>query len=201
MIAVDYRLAPEHPFPAPLDDCYAATRWVFNNARELDIDPNNIAVGGDSAGGNLATAVCLKARDNNGPDIRHQLLVYPVTDAAMSTQSYSDNAEGYMLTRNSMVYFWNHYADEASRKNPLASPLLADDLSDLPPATILTAEFDPLRDEGEAYAGRLKAAGVETLLKRYDGLTHGFISMTDALEGARASVDLMASQLRNAFRD
>jgi|TARA_Y100000310_G_scaffold267001_2_gene278752 acetyl esterase len=201
VISVDYRLAPEHPFPAPLDDCYSATAWVANNAMELRIDKNKIAVGGDSAGGNLAASVCIRARDESGPSIAHQLLVYPATDIAMDTESYMSNAEGYMLTRESMVWFWNHYAGEEFADSALVSPLKSTDLSNLPRATVLTAEFDPLRDEGEAYAEKLKAAGVTTLLKRYDGLIHGFISMTDALEGARQAVDLLAGELRSSLLD
>lgn len=201
VIAVDYRLAPEHPFPAPLDDCYSATEWVARNAVELSINKNKIAVGGDSAGGNLAASVCIKARDESGPGITHQLLIYPVTDIAMDTESYNTNAEGYLLTRESMVWFWNHYVGDTFADNALVSPLKTTDLSNLPTATVLTAEFDPLRDEGEAYGEKLKAAGVTTLIKRYDGFIHGFISMTDALEGARDAVSLLAAELRNSFND
>ncbi len=207
VIAVDYRLAPEHPYPAAIDDCYAATQWVADNAEELNIDRNKIAVGGDSAGGNLAAAVCLKARDENSSNdnnplkIVHQLLYYPVTDAAMNTSSYEENAEGYLLTRDGMAWFWNHYLGDNDGSDPSASPLRADDFSNLPAATVLTAEFDPLRDEGEAYGEKLKAAGVTTLIKRYDGLIHGFFSLTDALEEARESVALAASQLQQSFND
>jgi len=201
VVAVDYRLAPEHPFPAPLDDCHAATAWVSDNADKLNIDSSKLAVGGDSAGGNLAACVCLKARDSGGPAICHQLLIYPVTDISMDTVSYVENADGYLLTRDSMVWFWNHYINDASANDPLASPLKMEDLSNLPSATILTAEFDPLRDEGEAFGSRLRAAGVATHLKRYDGLIHGFISMTDLLEGAREAVALSADRLRQAFND
>ncbi|MBV1878065.1 MAG: alpha/beta hydrolase [Pseudomonadales bacterium] len=199
VIAVDYRLAPEHPFPTPLDDCFAATQWVFENAEQLAIDPSKIAVGGDSAGGNLAAAVCLKSKLADRLKICHQLLIYPVTDAAMNSQSYIDNATGYMLTKDSMAYFWDHYTNMDQRNDPLASPLRASDLSNLPTATILTAEFDPLRDEAEAYAAKLTAAGTTTLMKRYDGLVHGFLGMIDVLDSARESIDLMASQLNKAF--
>ncbi|HJN51185.1 MAG: alpha/beta hydrolase [Pseudomonadales bacterium] len=201
VIAVDYRLAPEHPFPAPLDDCYQATEWVTNNAALLNIDKNKIAVGGDSAGGNLAASVCIRARDEGGPKLVHQLLIYPVTDIAMDTESYNSNADGYMLTRESMVWFWNHYVGDKFDDSPLASPLKTADLSNLPTATVLTAEFDPLRDEGEAYGENLKSAGVTTLIKRYDGLIHGFVGMTDVLEGARSAVRLMAAELQNSFGD
>ncbi len=201
VVAVDYRLAPEHPFPVPLDDCFTATQWVVDNAARLDIDAENVAVGGDSAGGNLAACVCIKAREQNGPSIVHQVLVYPVTDAAMDTESYVENADGYMLTRDSMVWFWDNYIGTHNKDNYLISPLKAEDLSDLPSATVLTAEFDPLRDEGESYGARLLAAGVATQVKRYDGLVHGFISTVDILDPAKEAVELIASRLKQAFND
>tara|TARA_R110002072_G_scaffold64_6_gene378 strand:- start:18787 stop:19698 length:912 start_codon:yes stop_codon:yes gene_type:complete len=199
VIAVDYRLAPEHPFPAPFDDCYGAFNWIHGHADELGIDAAKLAVGGDSAGGNLAAALCLKVREESGPKIQHQLLIYPVTDAAMDTASYTDNAEGYMLTRATMIWFFDHYVSGEQRRNPLVSPLLAEDLSGLPPATVFTAEFDPLRDEGEAYAKRLEAAGVRTLAKRFDGQVHGFFTMTDVMPEAQEAVDLAAQQLKQSF--
>ncbi len=201
VVAVDYRLAPEHPFPVPLDDCFTATQWVVDNAARLDIDAEKVAVGGDSAGGNLAACVCIKAREQNGPSIVHQVLVYPVTDAAMDTESYVENADGYMLTRDSMVWFWDNYIGTHNKDNYLISPLKAEDLSDLPSATVLTAEFDPLRDEGESYGARLLAAGVATQVKRYDGLVHGFISTVDILDPAKEAVELIASRLKQAFND
>ncbi len=201
VVAVDYRLAPEHPFPVPLDDCFTATQWVVDNAARLDIDAENVAVGGDSAGGNLAACVCIKAREQNGPSIVHQVLVYPVTDAAMDTESYVENADGCMLTRDSMVWFWDNYIGTHNKDNYLISPLKAEDLSDLPSATVLTAEFDPLRDEGESYGARLLAAGVATQVKRYDGLVHGFISTVDILDPAKEAVELIASRLKQAFND
>ncbi len=186
VIAVDYRLAPEAPFPAAIDDCYASTCWVAENAAALGIDPNNIAVAGDSAGGNLSACVCLKARQEASLNLACQLLIYPVTDTALDTVSYSDNAEGYLLTRDSMIWFWDHYLgkDDAARNNPLAVPSKADNLAGLPPACVITAEFDPLRDEGEAYAQRLAEQGVPTRVKRYDGMIHGFFGMTHLLEDA-----------------
>ncbi|HIG39114.1 MAG: alpha/beta hydrolase [bacterium] len=201
VVAVDYRLAPEHPFPVPLDDCFTATQWVVDNAARLGIDAEKVAVGGDSAGGNLAACVCIKAREQNGPSIVHQVLVYPVTDAAMDTESYVENADGYMLTRDSMVWFWDNYIGTHNKDNYLISPLKAEDLSDLPSATVLTAEFDPLRDEGESYGARLLAAGVATQVKRYDGLVHGFISTVDILDPAKEAVELIASRLKQAFND
>lgn len=200
VVSVDYRLAPEHPFPAAPEDCYAVTRWLAEHGAEIDADPTRIAVGGDSAGGNLAAVVALMARERRGPDLRHQLLVYPVTDHAFDTPSYSENAEGYMLTRDMMQWFWRHYlSDAAQGRDPLASPLRAKSLAGLPPATVITAEFDPLRDEGEAFAERLMASGVKTRLTRYDGVFHGFFSMADAIDRGRHAVQQAAQALRQAF--
>jgi len=200
VVSVDYRLAPEHPFPAAPEDCYAVTRWLSEHGAEIDADPTRIAVGGDSAGGNLAAVVSLMARERGGPVLRHQLLVYPVTDHAFDTPSYSENAEGYMLTRDMMQWFWGHYVvDESQGRDPMASPLRAKSLADLPPATVITAEFDPLRDEGEAFAEKLMAAGVRTRLTRYDGVFHGFFAMSDAIERGRRAVQQAAQALRQAF--
>lgn len=200
VVSVDYRLAPEAPFPAAPEDCYAATCWVAENACDLDADPGRLAVAGDSAGGNLAAVVALMARDRGGPTLVHQLLIYPVTDYSFDTPSYIDNAEGYFLTREMMQWFWGHYlAAEADGMQPLASPLRADDVSNLPSATVITAEFDPLRDEGEAYAARLEASGVPTECVRYDGMIHGFFGMTDALDRAKEAVALSSRALRRAF--
>jgi acetyl esterase len=198
VVAVDYRLAPEHAFPAAPEDCYAATRWAVDNAEALGARPGPISVGGDSAGGNLAAAVALMARDRGGPEIALQLLVYPVTDATMDTASYVDNAEGYLLTRDSMEWFWNHYCPAESRTDPLASPLKAEDLAGLPPAVVMTAEFDPLRDEGQAYADRLRDAGVEVEYRCFDGLIHGFFSQARMIPAARAGVDMAVEALRRA---
>jgi acetyl esterase len=200
VVAVDYRLAPEHPFPAALDDCYAATCWVASQGAELGIDINKIAVGGDSAGGHLAATVCLKAQTLDGPSLVHQLLVYPVTNAAFDTASYIENAEGYSLTKGLMHAFWQHYIGDQPRDNPLISPLRAKDLSGMPSATVITAEYDPLRDEGEAFGEKLKSAGVETTIKRYDGMIHGFFHMQDALEVGREAMQLAAKELRMAFQ-
>ena len=200
VVSVDYRLAPEAKFPAAPEDCYAATRFAADHAAELGVDPDRIAVAGDSAGGNLAAVVSLMARARGGPSLRHQLLVYPVTNHDFETSSYRENAEGYLLTRAMMQWFWGHYLEEPEiGANPWASPLREPDLTDLPPATILTAEYDPLRDEGEAYAARLRAAGVPTTLTRYDGMIHGFFGMTAAIDRARDAVDQAALALRGAF--
>jgi len=199
VVAVDYRLAPEHIFPAAPEDCYAALCWATANLDSLCALPGAVSVGGDSAGGNLAAAVALMARDRNGPAIAMQLLIYPVTDATMESGSYRDNADGYLLSRTMMSWFWDHYCpDLALRADPLASPITAEDLAGLPPALVMTAEFDPLRDEGEAYAERLIAAGVEVEVRRFDGLIHGFFSQAGMIEAAREGVDLAVKALRKA---
>lgn len=174
VVSVDYRLAPEHPFPAAPDDCFAATQWVAAHAASLGGDPSRIVVGGDSAGGNLAAVVTQRARRQGGPDLIGQLLIYPATQAGEMTQSIIDNAEGYLLTQADMAYFFGHYAGDAPDvTNPDLAPLRADDLSGLPPAWVVTCEFDPLRDEGEAYAAALRDAGVPVQARRIDGAIHG----------------------------
>lgn len=178
VVSVDYRLAPEAQFPLPLEDCYAATRWVAANADALQVDAGRLAVGGDSAGGTFAAAVSLMARDRDGgPAIRHQFLLDPALDSACNSPSYTEFAEGYFLTREMMQWFWAHYLGSADRSNPLASPTYAKRLEGLPPATVVSAECDPLRDETEAYADRLETAGVAVTRKRYDGMIHGFLSL------------------------
>lgn len=200
VVSVDYRLAPEHPFPAAPEDCYAATQWVVDNAASIGVDSKRVAVAGDSAGGNLSAAVTLMARERGGPRLAHQLLIYPVTDHFFETVSYRENAEGYFLTRDMMKWFWGHYLEkEQDGRDPLASPLRADDLSSLPPATVITAEYDPLRDEGEAYAERLRAAGVATEMTRYDGVFHGFFGMGAAIDRANDAVAQATTALRRSF--
>jgi acetyl esterase len=191
VVSVEYRLAPEHPFPAGPDDCYAATRWVAAHAAELGADASRLAVGGDSAGGNLAAVVALMARERGGPRILFQLLVYPVTDlVSMETPSHHENAVGYFLTRSSMLWFREAYVPDATgRTDVRVSPLHAKELAGLPPALVITAEFDPLRDEGELYADRLRGAGVPVTKTRYDGMIHGFFSMSAFLEGGRRAME------------
>ncbi len=199
IIAVDYRLAPEHPYPAAIDDCYQATEWVASHAAELGIDATRIAVAGDSAGGNLAACVCIKSQLEHGPAICFQLLIYPVTNAAMNTESYERNGEGYMLGRDTMEWFWNHYANGDTLDGALASPLNHDQFEELPPACIITAEYDPLCDEGEAYGRKLESAGVPVTIRRFDGMIHGFFAMTNVLDGSKEAMALAAAELRNAF--
>jgi acetyl esterase len=174
---VDYRLAPEHPFPTAADDAYLALEWIDAHLKEHGM-PLPIIVAGDSAGGNLSAVVAQRARDRNGPTIAMQVLIYPVTDANFEHPSYTAPENQLMLTRAAMIWFWDHYAPQASdRAHPDASPLQAENLAGLPPALVLTAEHDVLRDEGELYAERLKAAGVPTQLTRYPGQMHGFFTL------------------------
>lgn len=184
VMSVDYRRAPEHPFPAPVEDCYAATEWIAENADTFEGDAERLAVAGDSAGGNLAAVVALAARDRNGPDIDHQMLVYPVTDyrdadgREADYPSRDENASGYFLTEESMAYFETHYVPSwAHRPNPYLSPIAAPSHADLPPATVVTCGFDPLRDEGIAYVDALESAGVPVTHHHYEKLIHGVMSM------------------------
>jgi len=196
--SVDYRMAPEHRFPAALDDAWAVTTWVAEHAEELGGAPGALAVGGDSAGGNLAAVCALRARDAGIP-IALQLLVYPVTDADLDTPTYREFADGYFLTRYSMEWFWGHYLPEGDRFHPDASPLRAADVGGTAPALVITAGFDPLRDEGEAYARRLEDAGVPVTLTRYDGMIHGFFRMPGAMDKASDALAEAAGALRGAF--
>jgi acetyl esterase len=198
-ITVGYRLAPEHRFPAAVDDCHAATEWIGAHAVELGIDPDRIAVGGDSAGGNLAAAVTLLARDK-GPALAHQLLVYPNTDYLSDSPSLRENNDPLLFNRNSSDWYWGHYlASPDDGVDPLASPLRAPDHAGLPSATVITAEYDPLRDQAEEYAQRLRDAGVSVTLSRYPGMVHGFFTMSGVLDAARDAVAEAAACLRKAF--
>jgi acetyl esterase len=200
VVSVDYRLAPETKFPGAADDCYAATVWAAQNAARLNGDADRLAVGGDSAGGNLAAAVALMARDRGKPPLVFQLLVYPVTACDFDTASYRQNAEGYMLTRDGMRWYWDHYlSTPADASNPYAAPLVAQDLSGLPTALVITAEFDPLCDEGEVYGRRLQAAGVPTTCSRYDGMIHGFFGMPAVLDKGQRAIAEASAALRRAF--
>jgi len=200
VVSIDYRLAPEHKFPTAVEDAYAATRWVAANASALGGDSSRIAMGGDSAGGNLTAAAALMARDRGGPALVHQMLIYPATDAAADTPSLRENGDGYLLTAATMGWFWGHYLrGPGDRTNPYASPLRAADHRGLPPAFILTAEYDPLRDEGEAYGVRLRAAGVPATVRRFDGMIHGFLSLALVLPQAAIALDECAAAARAAF--
>ncbi|MEY2461779.1 MAG: acetyl esterase [Acidimicrobiaceae bacterium] len=199
VVSLEYRLAPEHRFPAAVDDCLGALRWVMTNADSLGGDRSRVAVGGDSAGGNLAAVIAREARDE-GLALRHQLLVYPVTDCTMSSSSYDANGEGYLLTRDTMTWFIENYVGQADHKDPRISPLYADDLRGVAPALIITAEFDPLRDEGEAYGDRLRDAGVDVEVRRFDGQTHSFFELTMITPtAATEAVDLAIARLKTAL--
>jgi acetyl esterase len=200
VVSVDYRLAPEHAFPAPLDDCYAATAWAHEHVGDLGADVDHFVVAGDSAGGNLAAATTLLAREHGGPPIGHQILIYPVIDAACETESFIENGEGYFLDGASMRWLWTQYlGPDGDGTHPHASPIRAADLSGLPPAIVVTAEYDPLRDEGEAYANALRAADVPTTAVRYDGMIHGFVSMPALFPEADRALTEIAAALRRAF--
>ncbi len=198
-VAVGYRLAPEHKFPAAVTDCYEAVCWLAQQAGELELDPGRIAVGGDSAGGNLAAAVTLLVRDRGGPPLAGQLLVYPNTLYGAQTPSMQFDDES-LFNRRSVAWYWQHYLDSPDDgRNPLASPLLAPDLSGLPPALVITAECDPLRDEGEQYAGRLAEAGVPVEQHRYEGVMHGFFTMSGVLDDTERALRQAAEFLSERF--
>jgi acetyl esterase len=200
VIAVDYRLAPEHRFPAAVDDALAATRWISANAAALKVDANRLAVGGDSAGGNLAAVVALAARDAGDLPIRFQLLVYPATDQRRGWPSHTANGQGYLLTKEAIDWFHDQYlGDDAQDQDWRASPLLAASHADLPPAFIVTAGYDPLRDEGLQYAQKLSEAGSRASLVNFERQIHGFVLMGRVLDEANVAVHLCASQLVHAL--
>ena len=200
VISIDYCLAPEHPFPAPLEECYAATVWVACHGGRLGVDPDRLAVSGGSAGGNLAAAVALAARDRNGPAIRFQLLNYPAVDTDVTRPSYVENGEGYGLTTVSMHWFFDQYLPIPSmRFDPYAMPIHEKDLSGLPPGLVITAEYDVLRDEGEAYAMKLREAGNDVSYIRYDGVPHGFLTLMPDSPESRQAMDEGATAMRKAL--
>lgn len=200
VFSVEYRKAPEAPFPAAVEDAIAATSWVAGNAAALGVDAARIAVGGDSAGGNLAAVVALAARDAAGPALAFQLLIYPAVDQRMGHPSIEANGEGYLLTKQNMLYFRSHYLpNEADWLDWRASPLLAPSLAGLPPAFVLTAGYDPLVDEGRAYAERLAREGVSAEYRCYEGMVHGFITMGRVLDAANAALSECAAALARAF--
>ena len=201
VVSADYRLAPEHKFPAAVDDAYSATCYVAEHAAELGIDPHRIAVGGDSAGANLATVVSLMSRDRGGPSLKFQLLIYPVTDfTEHATDSEREFAKGYFLDQELMDWFADQYfPTEADRRLPYGSPSKASDVRGLPPAMIITGECDPLRDQGEAYGRRLQDAGVPVVVKRYDGMIHPFVSLAGIVDDGRVAIQDAASAVRQAL--
>ncbi len=198
VVSVDYRLAPEHPYPAAVEDAWAATLWVADNLDDLGGN-GRIAVTGESAGGNLAAIVARKAAEHGEPAIALQLLMYPVTDFDLDRASYQENGEGYMLEREGMAWFWNHYCPADKRAEADASPLHAVSLAGVAPAIVCTAEFDPLRDEGKAYADALAAAGVQTTYRQYDGLVHDFLAMAHLFPCSKAAMDDATAALRDAL--
>lgn len=200
VVAVDYRLAPEHRFPAAVDDCLAATRWVREHAAALKLDARRLAVGGDSAGGNLAAVVCLALRDALEPLPAFQLLIYPATDMRAVAPSHTHNGQGYLLTADSVAYYRGHYVPDAAQWTDWrASPLLADDHSRLPPALVITAGFDPLRDEGRQYADALSGAGTKAEYVCFERQLHGFITMGRVIDEANTAVALCGAALRRAL--
>jgi acetyl esterase len=200
VVAVDYRLAPESKFPAAVDDCKAALKWVAAHASEFNADAKRIAVGGDSAGANLAAVVSILARDAGAPKISFQLLLYPATAPEPETKSHHAFAEGYLLTRKTITWFFSHYVrTPKDMKDFRYAPLETDDLSSLPPALIVVAGYDPLRDEGIKYAEALIHAGNSVRLSNYEGMVHGFFLMGGAIDAARRAISESASMMRDAF--
>ena len=200
VFSVEYRKAPESPFPAAVDDCFSALRFVVENGKNLKIDISKVAVAGDSAGGNLAAVIALMAREAGGPAISFQLLIYPATDHRLNHPSIDGNGEGYLLTKNSMIYFRGHYlAREEDWQDWRASPLLAKSLAGLPPAYVITAGFDPLLDEGRAYSEKLKKDGVPTQYREYPDMVHGFVTMGRVLDTANAALADCAQALKKSW--
>lgn len=196
VVSVDYHRAPEHRFPTQVEDAHAAASWTVEHADAFGGGPGRVAVGGTSAGGNLAAAAALLARERGGPDLAGQLLCYPITDYAFDTDSYREHGDFALLSRADMKWFWSHYLrSDVDGHNPLASPLRAPDLSGLPPATVLTAGVDPLRDEGAAYADRLRDAGVPVAHRQEERLPHGYLSLTDDVAAADDAMDWLADRV------
>ena len=201
VVSVDYRLAPETKFPGPVEDCYAGLQWTFKNAQSYGIDPKRLAIAGDSAGGNLAAGVALLARDRGGPPLALQLILYGCLDMDFTRKSFQENGGGdYVLDTQSMKNYWNHYIrTPADAKNPYAAPVQAKDFRGLAPALVITAEYDPLRDEGEAYAQKLKQAGVQVKYSCYPGVTHGFFGMFTMVDKAKVAVAEASEALKARF--
>jgi acetyl esterase len=202
VVSVDYRLAPENKYPTPVEDSYLAVQWVANNAHRFAGDPNRIGVGGDSSGGTMATVISMMSRDRGGPKIIYQWLAYPPTDYFLpGTKSYSELATGYFLNRDWMIWFWNNYLpSDIDVNHPYISPLRSTDIKDLPPALIMTPEYDPLRDEGELYAKKLEAAGVSVIHKRVEGMMHGFLLQRHRMDKAREAFKETVTHLRSGLK-
>jgi acetyl esterase len=197
IVSVDYRLSPDCKFPVPLEDCYKATVNLFRRAKEFGLDPHRLAVAGDSAGGNLAAAVAMKARDQSGPRIHLQVLIYPVIEPDFDSGSYHEFAEGFGLSKAEMQWFWQQYvADDHTLHDPLAAPGRAKNVSRLPTTHVITAEYDVLRDEGESFARRLSDSGVDVTLRRYDGQLHGFVHLSSVFDDGSRAISDIASVLR-----
>lgn len=202
VVAVDYRLAPDAKFPAAFDDSFDATAYVSEHANEFNVDPSRLVVAGDSAGGNLAAAVAIRAAEVGSPAIRSQVLIYPVVEPHFETESYLAHAEGFGLTRRTMMWFWEQYlASQDDAASHYAVPSRAPNLSELPPAHVLTAEYDVLLSEGESYAERLQAAGVPTTIRRYDGMIHGFVHCSGVFDVGRQAISDVAGYLRQVFSE
>jgi len=200
VLAIEYRLAPEHVFPAGLEDCYAALQWADRHKGDLGLGDVPLVVAGDSAGGNLAAVVAVMARDRKGPALAAQLLIYPATSSGQDTPSYTERGTGSLLTKADMVWFWNHYAPEGmDRTDPRMSVLLTEDLGRLPPAVLAIAEFDPLRDEGVAYGRKLASADTAVTVLHYRDLPHGFLTFYQMSPGASRALDEMATSLKSAL--
>lgn len=200
VVSADYHLAPEHRFPTQVEEAHRVVEWAAGTAETLDGDPASVAVAGTSAGANLATVAARLARERASPDIGFQLLLYPITAHRFDTDSYAENASGYLLSRASMRWFWDHYLrSDVDGYNPFASPLWADDLAELPAATVVTAGFDPLRDDGVEYADRLEAAGVPVDHRHYEGMCHGFLSLTDEVAVADDAMATVTADVRAAL--
>lgn len=196
IISVNYQKAPEHPFPVPFDDCYATLLWVINNGKELQINPHSLGVAGDSAGANLASAVALKARDNQ-IQLSFQILIYPCNGLDFQTESYLNNATGYGLSTQAMQWFWNQYLQgDQHNNNPYAVPMAAERFTDVAPAIVITAQYDPLLSDGQRYAELLKRDGVKVIYREYEGMIHGFFTNLAVTPTAREALDFVATQIK-----
>lgn len=201
VVSVDYRLAPEHPYPAAMDDTVAAIRWLAEHGAELGGDPTRLAVGGDSAGGNLSAGAVIRLRDEGHPGVAIQVLIYPATQASFEMLSFYENEAGYLLTSADVMWFWRNYLgkDPSTTCAPYACPGAAADLRGLPPAVMVTAGFDPLRDDGEIYAHKLRAAGVPVIARRFPGMIHGFVALPVEVPAGRRAIAMIARALRRAW--